>query len=208
MTHANKSLLPVADEQFVITANATPATAGTFTITVEGQETAAIAFDAAAAVILAALILLSTVDTGNVTVTDGSGGISDSSGTATLDFVLGMGAKPITVTADFTGLTGNVHVLTNPANGVANVLVAPDSGDIDVQFLVMAVVIQMGSTGGLLTFKSRNTAISSEMELAALDLVVLPYNPEGWFAATVKGENLEIGLSAGDGDIDVTYREI
>ncbi len=208
MKHANMALVPVVDEQFVITAAATAATAGDFTLTVDGEETAVIVFDAAAAVIEAALELLSTVGVGNVNVTDGGGGISSNNGTATIDFVLAMGAQPVTLTADFTGLTGNVHVLSNPANGVANVLIDTVDGDDDSQYLVLAVSLKMGSTGGIVTFKSRNTSISSAMELAAADHVVLPYNPEGWFVETVKGEDLEINLSAGDGDIDIVYKSI
>ncbi len=208
MSHAKLSLVPVVDEQFVITANATTAPAGDFTLTVEGQETAVIVFDAAAAVILAALELLSTVPVGSVTVTDGSGGISDANGTATIDFVLQLGALPVILTADFTGLTGNTHVLTNPANGVANKLVDTLPEDTKAQYLIQAVSLKMGSTGGIVTFKSRNVAISSAMELAAADHVVLPFNPEGWFQVTVKGEDLEIGLSAGDGDIDIVYKKL
>lgn len=208
MTHANMSMVPVADEQYVITANAVPATAGDFTLTVEGQETAVIVFDAAAAVIKAALELLSTVGVGDVNVTDGGGGISSANGTATIDFILKLGSKPVTLTADFTGLTGNVHVLSNPTTGVANILIDTVLGDSDSQYLVLAVSLKMGSTGGVVTFKSRNAPISSAMELAAADHVVLPYNPAGWFGATVKGDNLEMGLSAGDGDIDIVYKEI
>lgn len=208
MNHANMALVPVADEQYVITANATPATAGDFTLTVDGQETAAIVFDAAAAVIVAALELLSTVGVGNVNIADGSGGISDANGTATIDFVNAAGSKPVTLTADFTGLTGNVHVLSNPTSGVANVLIDSTDKPASDQYIVMAVSLKMGSTGGVVTFKSRNTPISSAMELSAGDHVVLPFNQFGWFVVTVQSENLEIGLTAGDGDIDIVYQEV
>lgn len=202
------SLVPVVDDQEVITAASTMATDGNFTITVNGIVTGILNHAAAGMVIKTALEGLSSVGEGNVTVTDGGGGLSSDNGTATIDFINDMGAQPVTVTADFTGLTGNVHVLSNPTPGVANVLVETDAGDLTAQYLILAVSLKMGSTGGIVTFKSRNTPISSAMELIAADHVVLPYNPQGWFSITSKGDNLEVGLLAGDGDVDITYRKL
>jgi hypothetical protein len=126
---------------YVITANAVTATAGDFTLTVNGETTAVIAFNAAAATILAALEALAAVVPGDVTVVDGGGGLASNNGTATITFTDDL---DWVVTADFSGLTGNPHVLTNPIEysagmqyefrsdtGGANTLLV-----VDVDFLV------------------------------------------------------------------------
>jgi hypothetical protein len=97
--------------QYVITADATAASGGDFTLTVDGQTTGAIAYNAAAATILAALEALSNLVPGDVTVTDGGGGIGSNNGTATIAFTDDV---DYVLTANFAGLTGNTHVLSNP----------------------------------------------------------------------------------------------
>jgi hypothetical protein len=117
------------NEVNTITANATPATAGTFTITVEGQTTAAIAFDADATAIQAALELLSTVDAGDVTAVQTTGtDLGDASAVVTLTWGGQYAGQDVTITANFAGLTGNAHVLaTSQAGGVD----LADGSDID-----------------------------------------------------------------------------
>lgn len=101
----------------VITAAATTATDGTFTLTVEGQTTAPIDHAANAAAIRAAIVALGYVN-GDVTVVDGGGGIAANNGTATITFAnTGALSGPVSITADFSGLTGNVHVLSETTPG-------------------------------------------------------------------------------------------
>ena len=63
---------PLVPSEWTVTIGA--ASAGTFTLTVGGQTTAGIAYNAAAAAVKAALELLSTVGAGNATVTGSAGG--------------------------------------------------------------------------------------------------------------------------------------
>lgn len=110
----------VTEEVYVITANATPATDGTFTLSIDGETTAAIDHDADDATIQAALEALSNVAPGDVTVVDGSGGLGSASGTATITFGGAYSGVAVVVTADFGNLTGNTHVLSNPADGAGS----------------------------------------------------------------------------------------
>lgn len=115
-----------------ITANAVPATAGTFTLTVNGQTTAPIAFDATAAVIYAALLALSNVMPGDVHVTFTTGtNLGTASAVVRLAWAGNLGARDITITIDTTLLTGNAHALATPTAGV---------GPIDLTDTVIAYV--------------------------------------------------------------------
>lgn len=100
-----------------ITANATTATDGTFTISVDGETTAAIAHDANAAAIKAALEALSNIAPGDVTVVDADGGLAANSGSVTITFGGNWTGKAVVVSADFTGLTGNDHTLAETQAG-------------------------------------------------------------------------------------------
>jgi hypothetical protein len=106
-----------SNEVFVLTADATTASDGTYTLTVNGQTTAAIDHDAAAAAIISALELLSTVGSGDVAVVDGGGGLASNNGTATITFQGALAAQAVTLTANFGSLVGNAHVLSNPTDG-------------------------------------------------------------------------------------------
>lgn len=102
----------------VITAAATTATDGTFTLTIEGATTAAIAHDANAAAIAAAIAALGYTVTTDFTVVDGGGGLAANNGTATITFVnSGALSGPVDITADFSALVGNAHVLSESAAG-------------------------------------------------------------------------------------------
>lgn len=108
-------------EAFTITSNATPATAGDFTLTFEGETTAAIAFDATAAEIKTALELLSNVNVDDLSVAATAEvdlGVASAVVTITADGSQYEGL-PVALTADFSGLTGNVHVIANTATGAA-----------------------------------------------------------------------------------------
>lgn len=95
-----------------ITANATPNTGGTFTLTVNGQTTAAIAFNATAAIVQAALEALSNVEVGDV-VCVGSVDINLGQANAVVTITWGgnLANQNITITFDGASLTGG----TNPA---------------------------------------------------------------------------------------------
>lgn len=91
------------------------ASAGTFTLTVNGQTTAAIAFDADAAEVEAALVALSNVDDGDIEVT---GATALPTGPLTLTFGGALAAQDVTITGDGTGLTGGALALTDTQEGI------------------------------------------------------------------------------------------
>lgn len=101
----------------VQTINLGAATAGTITITFDGQTTGSIAFNATAATVQTALEALSNLDPGDIFVTGGP-----LPGTITLTFAgkyLGVNVPQVTVTP--TGLTGGtVTVNTTVQGGTAN----------------------------------------------------------------------------------------
>jgi hypothetical protein len=94
---------------YTLTAGVSPPTAGTFTLTKNGQTTSAIAFNAAASAVKTALEALSTIGTGNVTVTatvaTGAGTLAVAANVYTIEFVNDLAQQPITLTGTFTGLT-------------------------------------------------------------------------------------------------------
>jgi hypothetical protein len=102
-------------------------TGGTFTLTVGGQTTSAIAYNAAASAVQTALVALSTVGTGNATVTGSAGG------PYTITFATGLG--DITLTASGAGLTGGttpgVTIATTSAGGRTGLYGPFDSAAVD-----------------------------------------------------------------------------
>lgn len=80
------------------------ATGGTFTVTYKGQTTGALAYNITAANLQAALVALTTIGTGNATVT-----LSGSVYTITLAAALGV---PATLTTDASSLTGGTQTAT------------------------------------------------------------------------------------------------
>ena len=114
--------------QLTITSDATPATAGTWTLTVYGETTAAIAFDATAAIVQAAVEALGAVDIGEVAGAGSGGGsdLGDASHVVTLDFSGQLAGQDPNPSADFSGLTGNAHVLAEVIVGGGE-----DTGQID-----------------------------------------------------------------------------
>lgn len=104
------------------------ATGGTFTLTVGGQTTAGIAYNATAIAVENALEALSTVGQGNVTVSGNAGG------PYTVTFVSALGAQPVALTGSGTGLTGGAFAVTSTTTGVAaaaHTLTVRSSGDIE-----------------------------------------------------------------------------
>lgn len=96
---------------YTLTANATPPTSGTFTLTYSGQTTSGIAFDATAVAVQAALVALSNIGANDVevtaTVAGGAGNLSVANNVYTIEFTNDLGQQPITLTGTFTGLTAS-----------------------------------------------------------------------------------------------------
>jgi len=89
----------VIDNSQTVTITGSP-TGGTFTLTYKGQTTAGIAFNAAASAVQSALIALSTIGTGNVTVSGSAGG------PYTVTFAGTLAKDTTALTASGAGLTG------------------------------------------------------------------------------------------------------
>lgn len=108
-----------AREKQTVTITGSP-TGGTFTLTYAGQTTAAIAYNAAAATVEAALEALSTIGQGNVQVTGSAGG------PFTVEFVGQLQNQNIAaMTADGSSLTGGTApavAIATPAAGVGDVV--------------------------------------------------------------------------------------
>jgi hypothetical protein len=104
--------------EVVTLTEATNITAGTYTLTFGGQTTAAIAWDATAAQVQAALEALSTIGVGNILVTGMVGGLT--AAPATLTFVNALGNRDVgAVTSNQAGLTGTFTIAV-PTPGVTS----------------------------------------------------------------------------------------
>lgn len=117
---ANERWIPfdpdLTNEEFTLTAASTTASDGDFTLTFEGETTAAIDHDAAAAAIVTALEGLSNVDAGDVAVVDSGGGLAEDDGVATITFQGQYAGTPVALSATY-NLTGSDHVLANTETG-------------------------------------------------------------------------------------------
>lgn len=119
-----------SNEVNTITANAAPATAGTFTLTVNGQTTAGIAFNANAAAVQAALEALSNVAPGDVVGVDSGPGANLGTGSHVVTLTWGgaYAGEDVVITANMAGLTGNPHVFATVTAGGSD---ASDGSKID-----------------------------------------------------------------------------
>ncbi len=115
-----------ANEVQTVTITGTP-TGGTFTLTFEGQTTAAIAYNANAAAVQSALLLLSNLNTGDVTVGGGPGPATPYTVTFGGDFA-SSNVSAMTATGSFTGGTSPSIAVTTTTPGVAPDLTALPSG--------------------------------------------------------------------------------
>lgn len=108
------------DEIQTVTITGTP-TGGTFTLTFLGQTTAAIAYNAAAAAVQTALLALSTLDTGDVTVTGGPGPATPWVANFSGGQYDNLNVPQMTATGSFTGgTTPTVAVTTGTEGGVVS----------------------------------------------------------------------------------------
>lgn len=139
-------------EVSTITSHATPATAGTFTITVDGEVSGAIAFDATAAIIQTALRAMAGINNEDVSVAATTGvDLGDASSVVTITWAGKFaGAAPV-VSIQTGSLTGNAHVLAEATAGVAangtNLIkgfIWPNPVVLDSDEEVLGVVMLMG----------------------------------------------------------------
>ncbi len=110
---------PTANEQQLVTIGGSP-TGGDFTLTFDGQTTAAIAFDAAAAAVDSALEALSNIGAGDVAVTGSAGG------PYTVEFTGALANQNVPLmTINVAGLTGGTPTgtITTPTGGVSSKVV-------------------------------------------------------------------------------------
>lgn len=119
----------------VLTITGVP-TGGTFTVTVNGQTTGTVAFDAAAATLQTALLALSSVGVGDVVVSGSAGG------PYTLTWGGRLAGTDITITASGAGLTGG----TAPAVTVGTTTAGTTGGEAPVAL-----------SGGALALTSANS---------------------------------------------------
>jgi ribosomal protein S9 len=148
--HTLAVLATDASEISTITANATTATDGTFTITVNGETTSALAHDAVAATIEAALIVLGGINAADVDVVDFGGGLAANSGGCTIIFKGALAETSVDVSVTLS-LTGNVHVLATmiagaAINGASDIkgFIWPDSVTLSATGEVIANVLMSG----------------------------------------------------------------
>jgi hypothetical protein len=139
------------DEINTITAHAaTPATAGDFTLTVNGVTSAPIAFNATAAIIQAALEAMSNIAPGDVTAVATTGAnLGVASAVVTLNWGGTLAGQDITITADFTGISaGSDPVLATSQAGDAT-----QTGDVINGFLWAPDEAFVPSTTGEVTIQ-------------------------------------------------------
>lgn len=115
---------------YTLTANSSPPSAGTFTLTHSGNTTAAINFDATTAEVTTALEALASIGTGNVeveaTTAAGAGDLSVGDNVYTITFKRALAAQAVTLTGTFTGLTasGSIAIAVGTV-GAAPTLISP-----------------------------------------------------------------------------------
>lgn len=110
---------PGLNEQQTVTIGGTP-TGGTFALTFDGQTTSALAYNASAATVEAALEALSTIGVGNVRVTGAAGG------PYTVEFMGVLGKQNnAALTVDITLLTGGTPTgtIATAQGGIASIIV-------------------------------------------------------------------------------------
>lgn len=146
---------------YTLTADSSPPTAGTFTLTHSGNVTAAINFDATPAQVQSALEALASIGAGNVeveaTVAEGAGDLSVADNVYTITFKRALSAQAVTLTGTFTGLTasGSIAIAAGTV-GAAPTLIAPSpilGSQVDVY--MDGAYDDIGTTKLLRTFKGQ-----------------------------------------------------
>jgi hypothetical protein len=133
------------------------ATGGTFTVTVNGQTTSAVAENASAATLQTALEALSNVAPGDVTVTGSAGG------PYTITWAAALANTNITITADGTSLTGGAStatMTTTQQGGITDIACVP--------ILAGQVDVYMDTTGAGVGTTKLVTDFAAEWSIAGL----------------------------------------
>ena len=169
---------------YTLTANGTPPTAGTFTLTYAGQTTAGIAFDATPAAVKAALEALSTIAAGDVDVALTTLGptLAVASSVYTITFKRALGAQAITLTGTFTGLTasGSIALAAGTVGAAATAVTA-------VPILGQHLDVWMDDTSGALGTTKLTRAFRGEWSLSGRFNTVWPVNTaQSSFVGTVE----------------------
>jgi hypothetical protein len=134
-TSGAPAIAAVNDVQ-IVTISGTPA-GGTFTLTFGGQTTSALAFNAIGSTVQTALQALSSINSGNVTVT------GSASGPYTITFVSALAATPQAVITTTSSLTGG----TSPALSVAHAA----TGSAAIPSVNAVQLVTVTATGGSFT---------------------------------------------------------
>ncbi|MCK4292790.1 MAG: flagellar filament capping protein FliD [Planctomycetes bacterium] len=163
---------------------------GTYTLTYKGQTTAAIEFDASPAVIQAALELLSTVATDDITVDGGANGLDDGDVTFTFSNTLGDVSM---ITIDDSNLTPTLTVtITETTKGAAG-LISRSSNTVDD--VIYGVTLHLHDTtdagGEELTLTRDIQSVKDK-----LDSMIIAYNSAVEFIKEKTGYN-EVNKTAG-----------
>jgi hypothetical protein len=124
------------------------ATDGTFDLTINGVTIADIDHDVDTATLQTAIATaLGITELTDITVTEGGGGLDANDGTCTLTWSGEMAEQDIDITADFTNIVGNVHVLSTSTEGVSSRIdgfVWPDAVVLDSDEEVLGQVLLGG----------------------------------------------------------------
>lgn len=150
---------------YTLTANVTPPTAGTFTLTKGGQTTTNINWNATPATVQAALEELSTVGAGNVKVylqSGMTGTLAVASNVYKIEFVGALGAQAVTLTGSFGSLTAAASIaLASATVGVAVTTVAP------VPVQPSKLDVYMDTTGAGLGVTKLNRLLKGSFEITS-----------------------------------------
>jgi len=113
---------------WTITADGTPASAGTFILNVNGEDTATIAFDADAAAVVAAIEALGDFEVGDVSGADTvATDLGDANHVVTLTFGGSFKGKDVNIVADYTAISAG----NDPVEAQATAGSGYDTGSID-----------------------------------------------------------------------------
>ena len=138
-----------SNEVNTLTSNATPGT-GSFTLTVDGQTTAAIPVaSATAAAVQAALEALSNVAPGDVAAVDSGSGanLGAASHVVTLTWGGAFAGQNVAITINTSGMTGNAVVLATSTQGGSD---ASDGSDIDAFLWAPDAAVEASTVGTLI----------------------------------------------------------
>ncbi len=151
------------NEQQTVTITGTP-TGGTFTLTLDGETTAGIAFNANAAAVTTALENLSNVRVGSVAVTGGPG--PGTPWVVTFSGTQYQGTDVPQMTASGASLTGGSSPAANVSTSTAGGSGQSDGSDVLAGFLKFPVAVPAGATVVLGAYMWRGAVYGSKLPIA------------------------------------------